>query len=568
MSQTPPRDWESEGSDAHQSSPSASTPSTSPTPTSPRPETSESAADTPDTQQTQSASPAGSSAATSAPPVPDAGGASTDRPDRAGLGTGYGQQGSGYEQTPPHTASYPAADRAGYRQDSASRGYNDWTAFGAQQHSQTGPSGYRQYTGYQSSGYGSSTAVAEPPRKRGKVAAIGGVTVLALAAAFGAGYLGSQVGSPSTTAAVQDSSLTQSSPQNPVALTPSAPPASADVQAVAKKLLPSVVSIMSVTNEGEGEGSGVILSADGKILTNNHVVAGSEKITVQFSDGTTATAKLIGGDATDDLAVLQAEGVSNLTPAALGSSADLAVGQQVVAIGSPLGLTSTVTTGIVSALNRPVRTAAAEQQTPQQQNPFGQQNPYGQQDPNGQQQDPNSSNQAVQSDGTVLNAIQTDAAINPGNSGGPLVNMSGQVIGINSAIAGMPGQSSASQAGNIGVGFAIPIDQAKRIANEIIENGYANRAVLGATVSDNSADRTSPSTGAVIRGTTDGGAAQQAGLQEGDVVTKIGDIPIDSSDALIAAIRSQVPGGKVNITFDRNGSAQTVEVTLGTARSS
>ncbi len=217
-----------------------------------------------------------------------------------------------------------------------------------------------------------------------------------------------------------------------------APAPAGSVQEVAAKVLPSTVSVLASSGQSAGEGSGIILTADGLILTNNHVIAGATDIQVRFNDGTTATAKVVGADATDDLAVLRADGVSGLSPATLGSSGDLVVGQPVVAIGSPLGLSATVTSGIVSALNRPVRTSSADQSRSAQD--------------------------------TVMNAVQTDAAINPGNSGGALVDMSGNVIGINSAIASLSSNEQ-GEAGSIGVGFAIPIDQAKRIAQEIIDTG-------------------------------------------------------------------------------------------------
>ena len=218
------------------------------------------------------------------------------------------------------------------------------------------------------------------------------------------------------------------------------------------------------------------------------------------------------------------------------------VGQDVVAIGSPLGLSATVTSGIVSALNRPVRTTSTDSQ--QQQNPFGQQQ-----------------RSTAASASTVLNAIQTDAAINPGNSGGALLNMQGQVIGINSAIASLSSGSGAS--GSIGVGFAIPIDTASRIAQEIIDTGAASHAVLGASVGD-AGDGTIP-TGAEIKELTAGGAAEAAGLQVGDIVTKIDDNLIESSDALVATVRSAAPGSQVEITVLRGSETKTVTVTLGSA---
>lgn len=378
------------------------------------------------------------------------------------------------------------------------------------------------------------------PRKGGRTAAIVAATVvLALGAGFGGGVLGSRVGSSNS--AASDTSLSLATTANPAAAT-SAP--SGSVQSVAQKLLPSVVSILSTSAQQEGEGSGIILTANGLILTNNHVVAGATNLTVQFNDGSTAPATVVGTDSTDDLAVIRVSGVSNLTPATLGSSADLQVGQQVVAVGSPLGLSATVTSGIVSALNRPVRTASESQ---------GQGgSPYGQ--------------QQQTTDSTVLNAIQTDAAINPGNSGGPLVDMQGRVIGINSAIATVPNSSQSGQSGNIGVGFAIPIDQAHRIAQEIIDTGKATHAVFGASVSDATTSSSSVLTvGAQIQSVTAGGAAEKAGLRNGDVVTKVGSAPVESADALIATIRSQTPGSTVEITYQRGSQTESAKVTLGSA---
>jgi len=355
-------------------------------------------------------------------------------------------------------------------------------------------------------------------------------TALALIAGFAGGYAGSAWESNN---AATDSSLSRLNTSAPVSQNLTPAPAGS-VQEVAAKVLPSVVSVLASSGQSAGEGSGVILTDDGLILTNNHVVDGATSLEVRFNDGTTATAKVVGKTATDDLAVIKADGVSGLTAAGLGSSADLQVGQQVVAIGSPLGLSATVTSGIVSALNRPVRTSSEDQSS------------------------------RTQSQDTVINAVQTDAAINPGNSGGALVDMNGNVIGINSAIASLS-DSSSGQSGSIGVGFAIPIDQAKRIAQEIIDNGQATHAVLGAAVGDATDGNSQIPTGAKIDSVTPGSGAEAAGLEKGDVVTAIGDVKVESADALIAAVRAQTPNGTTTITFNRNGTSQTVNVTLGSA---
>jgi putative serine protease PepD len=300
--------------------------------------------------------------------------------------------------------------------------------------------------------------------------------------------------------------------------------------------VPSVVKLEVDMGRQSEEGSGIILSSDGTILTNNHVVAaaregsggpvGQTKVT--FADGRTAEFTVVGTDPSSDIAVVRAEGVSGLTPITVGSSADLRVGQDVVAIGSPLGLEGTVTTGIISALNRPVAASGDA----------GNQN-------------------------TVLDAIQTDAAINPGNSGGALVNMAGQLIGVNSAIATLGGDAGPqAQSGSIGLGFAIPIDQAKRIADELIRNGTASHASLGVQVGN---DATID--GARIVEVTSGGAAAAAGLPSGVIVTKVDDRVIGSADALVAAVRSKAPGDKVTLTYlDPSGKEQTVQVTLGKAQ--
>jgi putative serine protease PepD len=316
------------------------------------------------------------------------------------------------------------------------------------------------------------------------------------------------------------------------------------VEQVAAKVVPSVVKLETAMGRQAEEGSGIVLSSDGLILTNNHVVAaaqggqssgpidaaqagGAMKTTVTFNDGRTVPFTVVGTDASTDIAVVRAQGVSGLTPITMGSSSNLQVGQDVVAVGSPLGLEGTVTTGIVSALNRPVSTG-------------------------GDASDQN----------TVLDAIQTDAAINPGNSGGALVNMNGELVGINSAIASLGGSAAdGPQSGSIGLGFAIPIDQAKRIADELVQSGSASHASLGVQVAD---DKTA--NGAKIMEVSSGGAAAQAGLPSGAVVTKLDDRIIGSSDALVAAVRSKAPGDKVSLTYTADSdAAKTIQVTLGKA---
>ncbi|MGY1795914.1 S1C family serine protease [Geodermatophilus sp. SYSU D00525] len=309
------------------------------------------------------------------------------------------------------------------------------------------------------------------------------------------------------------------------------------VTAAAAKASPSVVTVYVTSGSGSGSGSGVVLSDDGYVLTNNHVVtldSGTDNAAIQVrtSDGTLYDATVVGTDPTSDLAVIRLQGAGGLTAATFADSDDVQVGDLAVAIGAPLGLSDTVTDGIVSATDRAVATGS------------------------------------TQDDATVIDALQTDAAINPGNSGGALVDASGQVIGINTAIAsvasGAPGSSS--QSGNIGVGFAIPSNTAQRIAEEIIDTGSATHAVLGVQAQTAGASGSSEvGTGAQVVQVQPGGAAADAGLQAGDVVTAVGDRAVTTSTELTAAIRDSAPGDQVELTVQRGGGTTTVEVTLGSS---
>ena len=370
------------------------------------------------------------------------------------------------------------------------------------------------------------------PRKRSRAGAlVVGATVLAMLSAGVGGGVAMLV-HPDHNGAAGIGAL-GAAPSRPAASVPAG-----SVEQVAMKVVPSVVKLEVKQGRSTEEGSGVILSADGLILTNNHVVAGaadpappggaaSRAVTkVTFHDGRNAEFTVIGTDPGSDIAVVRARNVSELTPITVGSSADLRVGQDVVAIGSPLGLAGTVTTGIISALNRPVAAGGD-----------------------------------ARNQNTVLDAIQTDAAINPGNSGGALVNMNGELVGINSAIATLGASAGGPQGGSIGLGFAIPVDQAKRIADELIQTGTASRASLGVQVG-NDADVD----GARIVEVSGDGAAAAAGLPSDVVVTRLDDRVISSADALVAAVRSKAPGDKVTLTYrDAGGREQTLEVTLGRA---
>ncbi len=310
-----------------------------------------------------------------------------------------------------------------------------------------------------------------------------------------------------------------------------APAANGSIVKVAQAVLPSVVMINVSGPSGSGSGSGIILSADGKILTNNHVasLAGkSGQLSVSFNDGSHAAAKILGTDPLTDTAVIQAQHVSGLTPATIGHSSSLQVGQGVVAIGSPFGLDATVTSGIVSALNRPVNVGTVSQ-----------------------------------GNATVYPAIQTDAAINPGNSGGPLVDLDGQVVGIDSAIQSATNGTGEGEPGSIGLGFAIPIDEVLPIVQEMIKGETPTHAKLGIGVENAATGAGAQVTdGAKIQQVTNGSAAAGAGLKSGDVITKVDDHLITSSDGLVAIIRAYRPGDTVTVTYTRAGATHTVQVTL------
>ncbi|WP_300681365.1 trypsin-like peptidase domain-containing protein [Nocardioides sp.] len=431
-----------------------------------------------------------------------------------------------------------------------------------------------------------ATAERKPRRKAGlATAAVAATVVLAAAAGYGGAALFDNTHDTSSSGSIFSSSGSSSS-KGTNAVAPSG-----SIQAVAADVLPSVVKIEVAGTSESGSGSGIILTADGTILTNNHVVeiAGKTgKIRVDFNDGSSASATILGTDPLTDTAVIKVD-KTGLKPATIGSSDALAVGQGVVAIGSPYGLDSTVTSGIVSALNRPVNVGS------------------------------DSNNNA-----TVYPAIQTDAAINPGNSGGALVNMDGQVVGINASIR-TASDSTTSDSGSIGLGFAIPIDEVKPIIEQMIKGETPTHARLGITVHDVGADTSSsggsggsqgqggsggsqgqgdgsggftfpfgggqsqspsqgesqsPSQGqsqtvspftlpgAQIKDVSSGSAGAKAGLKTGDIITKVDDHQIVGSDSLVATIRAYRPGDKVTLTYTRDDKEKTVTLTLDSDASS
>jgi serine protease Do len=308
------------------------------------------------------------------------------------------------------------------------------------------------------------------------------------------------------------------------------PPGS--VAAIAKRVVPVVVSVEVSTSGGSGTGSGVVIDGKGYVLTNNHVISqfasggGSGTLRVRFSDQSAVNARIAGRDPKTDLAVLRIE-KPGLTVAALGDSSKIAVGDPVIAIGSPLGLAGTVTSGIISALDRPVRLGGEGGNSGSDTN-------------------------------AVINAIQTDASINPGNSGGALVDGSGAVIGINSAIATLS-TGTTGQAGSIGLGFAIPINEARQIAQQLIRTGKVQHATLGVTarsVTDGARD------GALVESVAAGSSAADAGIKAGDVITRVGDRLVGGSDDLVVQIRSHGVGERVQLTYVRGGRTAKVTATL------
>ena len=370
------------------------------------------------------------------------------------------------------------------------------------------------------------------PRRRGPLGLGVLLVATALLAGSAGGFLGYR-GARDTTPVVGELTDRSATLGTAVTSVPSVRPIDS-VAGIASRVLKSVVNIDVTSGSSGGTGSGIVLRSDGYVLTNNHVVAEAANggtIVVSFNGGdqTPAPASIVGRDPETDLAVIKVRAGRPLVPATLGSSGDLVVGDPVIAIGSPLGLAGTVTAGIISALNRTVRVPAEKAGSPAS---------------------------------PLFNAIQTDAAINPGNSGGALVDRAGRIVGINSAIATLGGSSTSdSQSGSIGVGFAIGVDEARSIAEQLIRTGRATHPAIGVSAQTVGADG-SGTRGAKLAQVLAGGPAQQAGLRAGDVIVALDGRKVDSVDGLIVVLREAKVGDRVVATYLRDGARRTATLVL------
>ncbi len=387
------------------------------------------------------------------------------------------------------------------------------------------------------------SAGAGRPRRRAVDMALSAVVAAVVAAGTTAAVVASDDAPASSAASTTTTSAVSSG--NPPAGTSAGPVAAGSGSAstvswtsVAGAVEPSVVAISVTSQGGEGQGSGVVLDTTGRVLTNTPVVGGAGaggQLRVTLSDGRAYAATVVGTDPSTDLAVIAMKGADRLTPATLGDSDAVKVGSPVMAVGNPLGLAGTVTTGIVSSLDRPVTTSNEQAQT-----------------------------SASGDSGTVVtNAIQTDAAVNPGNSGGALVDTAGRVIGIPSSIASLGSAGAGAQSGSIGLGFSIPINEAKSIADQHIADGTAEHPYLGVSLKDGTVtEGTATRDAAVVAAVSAGTPAATAGLQVDDAVTAVDGEPVNGSESLVAQVRERSVGAKIDLTVVRGGATRQVSVTL------
>ena len=470
------------------------------------------------------------------------------RPIPPGGGEGSPQYGGASYDGAPAGGPYGSGpyDGAGY----SGGGYDDGSGAGYPP-----AAGGPGWDGSEGGAYPAQDGAAAPKRKFSGGTMIAGMVLAGLlgaGVAVGAGALG-------------DDNATGGTNSSPVIVNDTE--SVNEITAATAKASPAAVTISAASGSEAGTGSGVL---QGHVLTNTHVVtldgaASDAKIEVQAADGSVRKATVVGTDPESDLAVIKID-PNGLTPAVFGDSDKLNVGDAAIAIGAPLGLSGTVTDGIVSTLNRTIAVASsAAEDTPDdsQQSPGGPQDFFFNFPDNGQ-----SGSQSAKSS-VYLNVIQTDAAINPGNSGGALVNSAGEVIGINVAIASAGGSSSESSAsGNIGVGFSIPSNTAKRVADEIIKDGKATHGYLGASVSPyvpSGSTSDQFSSGAQVRSVESGSPAADAGLKTDDVITSFNGKPITDADALTAGVRELAAGSEAEIVFNRGNDEQKATVTVGNA---
>ncbi|MDN6429924.1 MAG: trypsin-like peptidase domain-containing protein, partial [Propionibacterium sp.] len=480
-----------------------------------------------------------------------AGSRATGHPQAAGHQPGAQQGAPGNPQYggPAQPASQPSGS-----------GSQPWGASAYGVPPQGDPRAYTQFpqsSGAAPSPVGTSRRTAKGPGWMALVIAMVVTAMIAVGSTWAISGGSRQSASTPTPTTTQSASQTVS----PVQSSGNAP----DWEAVAAAVSPATVTITVQSQTSSDVGSGVVYDASGHIVTNYHVISAAVSasggasttaqssggsITVTLSDGRVYEASIVGSDQTTDLAVIQLTNPpSDLTVATFGSSSAVTVGQSVMAIGSPLGLSDTVTTGVISALNRPVEVSTSESQ--QQTDPN---DPFGQLPQQNQQQ---SATESV-----ITNAIQVDASINPGNSGGPLFDTTGAVIGINSSIASL--SSSSDSSGSIGLGFAIPSDLVKSVADQLISTGKVDHAVLGVTIQSGTAtvDGTTR-VGAQVASVTDGGAADEAGIKQGDVVLSVDGSPVSSAKSLSGYVRRYKGGDSVTLEIARDGAIQKVQVTLG-----
>lgn len=467
---------------------------------------------------------------------------------------GAASQQTGYSDASPYGQQNPYGQQSSYGQQHQYGGHNPYGHSGSYgQSDASSEAGYGQHGSAPYYASAASTDTQTPKRAAGKRFGSGTLVAGMLLAGLAGG--GVAVGAQSLAGDVAPSSVVSGSAEQ---LIVNNTDSVNEITAAAAKASPSVVTISVASGNSGGSGSGIILDKEGHILTNTHVVtlggqAADANVEVRTSDGKVHRASIVGTDPLSDLAVIKIE-AQGLTPASFADSSELNVGDTAIAIGAPLGLSGTVTDGIISTLSRTISVSSSEvpeeEETP---NPGDQWNFQFPED---------SGNQPSGKGSIYLNVIQTDAAINHGNSGGALVNTNGEVIGVNVAIA-----SASQDSGSIGVGFAIPSSYAERIAQDLIADGKATHGYLGVTVTAKAAEAsrggTQFSVGAEVAGVSGGSPADKAGLREGDVITGVGERVIEDSLSLTAAIREQPVGDTVTLKVLRGGEEQSIDVTVG-----